>query len=105
MEPKQPIPQIPKYNEGSFLFLFFHSSEPTEVKTKQDIETWCKKANCCNIWEEIEDLPIETIYSYSKADLVEWYGGPKGAGLYNWLHPSQGMLHEGQSYSFWLTVF
>ena len=105
MEPKQPIP---KYNEeGSFLFLFFHSSEPTEVKTKQDIETWLNDEDCLDMWEELKGRSVETIYSYSKDDLVQIAGGSiaKGAGLYNWLHPSQGMLHEGQSYSFWLTVF
>ena len=81
-----------------FILGLFHS--PTEVKkTKQDIETWLNDEDCLDMWEELKGRSVETIYSYSKADLVEWYGGPKGAGLYNWLHPSQGMLHEGHSYS------
>jgi len=88
MESKQPKPQIPN-EEGSSLV---YSSTPTEVKkTKQDIETWLKEEDSLDMWSQLKGRSVETIYSYSKTDLVEWYGGPKGAGLYNWLHPSQGM--------------
>ena len=94
MEPKQPIPQIPKDNEeGSFLVLFHL---PTEVKkNKQDIETWLNDEDCLDMWSQLKGRSVETIYSYSEQQLERWYGGPRGGGFYNWLHPSQGMLHEG----------
>jgi hypothetical protein len=52
------------------------------------MEAWLKEARCSNFWEEIKDLPVDTIYSYREEQLERIAGSiAKGAGFYNWLHP------------------
>ena len=54
---------------------------------KQEIKEWLLNSGREVIWDSIALDPLETIHSYTKDDLERWYGGPKGVGFYNYLHP------------------